>query len=298
MSGIVKRGIFIITAALIVITLISAGSGNVNSPALKKEVIDKPRLNCLFYNEKDFRKSVSLSKPMQVEGSIAGGIVPHHLLADGMIADFFAGLSGSEAEIMYIIAPNHKRTGQSPIHTGSWDWQTPFGVVGADKDIVDILVDKAGAAEDFNLMENEHSIAGLIPYVKYYLPEIKVVPVLLHGNLSFEASKKLADVLDSAAENKKWIAAASIDFSHYLTPEAADEMDKITIKAIQDKDFAALCRMGNDNLDSPPSAVVFLELMMRQKADSMILLGHSNSSRITGVYSSSTTSYFTLYMYK
>jgi MEMO1 family protein len=269
----------------------------VQVPAAPLEMtsIARPLLACKFYTESDFIRSVQNAAPSGIDaGRIIGGIVPHHLLADSLIAPFFSALSAAKPEIVFIAGPNHKRIGRKKINTGSWDWQTPFGVLEADDDTVKRLADSCDAGEDFDLMEDEYSISGLIPYIKYYMRDAKVVPILLHGNLGIEDSKRLAGEIRNAAGNKRWIIIGSIDFSHYLPTTAADRMDEITLKAIKTRDFEALNHMGNDNLDSPPTVMTLLEIMKGEGANEMKLLGHSNSARITGIDSDSTTSYFTL----
>ncbi len=129
------------------------------------------------------------------------------------------------------------------------------------------------------------------------MPNVKIVPVLLHGNLGLEKSIELGDKIFEAIKDKKCFVLASMDFSHYLSPERADEMDEITIKAIKERNFEALAKMGNDNLDSPPSIISLLEIMNRANKVNMKVVDHSNSSRIVGKHSDSTTSYFTLGFY-
>lgn len=261
--------------------------------------VSEPKLACKYFVESDFKRSV-LGAVLQksADDRLLGGIVTHHLLADSLIAPFFSALSTSKPELVFIIGPNHKRLGQEKINTGSWDWQTPFGVLEADGEAVKSIAENCKAGENFDLLETEHSISSLVPYVKYFLPEARIVPILLHGNYGMKASVELAGKIRKAAGSKKWIVIGSIDFSHYLTPEAAGKMDEITLKAIEAGNLEALSQMGNDNLDSPPSLITLLSVMKDEGDYEMMVTGHSNSSEIAGKYSDSTTSYFTMLFYR
>ncbi len=266
-----------------------------------------PLLRCIHYTEKAFLKSVNEAlerfEPSTAQkdsangsGTVLGGIVPHHLLAAGMIAGFFETLAQDPPETVIVIGPNHKLTGISELHTSSADWGTSFGISEADTELIDKIIKAADTAENNTLMEDEHSISSLVPYIKYYLPDTKIVPLLIHGSYSAERSKKLGKLLaDIISEKPGIIVIASIDFSHYLDVAKADESDAATLDAIKSWNLEALRMMGNDNLDSVPSIMTLLTAMQAEKATEIEVTGHNNSSRITGGGYEYTTSYFTMF---
>ncbi len=256
-------------------------------------------LKCNYYNADDFRMSVkhtgnaSTDKSMPAEGVVMGGIVPHHLLAAKMIAGFFSALAADPPELVVVLGPNHKRAGMTGLHTCALDWETPFGVLEADGAAALSLVETLKAADSRTIMEEEYSISGLAPYIKYYLPEARILPVLLHGDYGLENSERLGSLLAESLKGRKAIILASVDFSHYLPVDQADRMDEITLEALKSMDTEKISRMGNDNLDSPSSIIALLTAMKAADAEDFRLLGHSNSSRITGSGADYTTSYFT-----
>ena len=219
-------------------------------------------LRCMHYNEKEFIRSVFAKFPasdtMTFEqsedtgtGTVYGGIVPHHLLARRLIAEFFRALAEDPPETVIVIGPNHKLEGTGEIQTTPTDWGTPFGILEADHAIVARLAEEAGAARNDDLFEVEHSVSALVPYIKYFLPEAKIAPVLLHGSLPREKAKEFGAMLgEILAEDPDTVIIASIDFSHYLRTPEEDEMDIITGDAIRSWICRPLGRMGNDNLDS------------------------------------------------
>lgn len=262
-------------------------------------LISDPTIPCRYYDEKSFMTSVKKAERTEVSDlKVLGGVTPHHLLADHMIAQFFKNIETDLPKVVVLVGPNHERIGRDKIHTGSWNWQTPFGILETEKDIVNQITEKTDAGKDMNLLENEHSIAALIPYVKYYLPKAQVIPLVLHGNLGLENSKELANTILECIGDKEYLIIGSVDFSHYLAPDEAEQMDQISIKAIKKRDFLAVSHMDNDHLDSPPTIMTLFEIMNRENALGLKVIDHSNSSIIAGEYAESNTSYYTLLFYE
>jgi AmmeMemoRadiSam system protein B len=300
-------------------------------------VSNPPLLNCKFYNSNDFRGSVSaadsastansfsaadhstakvsesgtISAPAANDtvnsGPIIGGVVPHHLLAGKMIAVFFKTLAESHPDTLVIIAPNHQRIGHNSINTSLLGWSTELGTLENEPVLTNWIISKTGASQDNTLMEEEHSISSLIPYIKYYMPKVKIVPVLMHGNYSpYDSAQfgiKLAGKLtgmsrmsntSGTSKTSNTAVIASVDFSHYLDAATANKMDEITLAAIKKFDVKSIGTMGNDNLDSPPSIIALLSAMKELHAASLEVTGHNNSSVIAGKGADYTTSYFTL----
>lgn len=295
-----KKKIFILLGLIVIIMVwIHQGHYLEDVGVEEKPFISPPSITCQYYDERSFMTSVRKAEETEVSDlGVLGGITPHHLLADHMIAQFFKAISTDMPKVVVLAGPNHERIGTHKIHTGSWDWQTPFGMLETDKEIVKQIVEKTGAAEDMNLLESDHSIAALIPYVKYYLPEAKVIPLILHGNLGLDNSRELANTILECIGDREYIVIGSVDFSHYLPPDEAERMDEMSIKAIKEWDMLAVSRMDNDHLDSPPTVMTLLEVMKRERALGLKVIDNSNSSKIAGEYFDSTTSYFTILFYR
>jgi hypothetical protein len=264
-------------------------------------------LRCLYYDEKDFTNSIITAEKSKkdIEDKLssslaAGGIVPHHLLAGKMIACFFQALAKSSPKTIVVIAPNHNRAGLVGIHACKQSWSTKYGTLDADAKLTDKLIDELGARQSTELMENDHSISALVPYIKYYMPDVKIVPIMLHGDYSADDSIKLGGLLaDEMAKTQGTVIVASVDFSHYLDSKTAFRMDEKTLDAIMSTDIRSIGMMGNDNLDSPASVIALLTAMSKNGTAVPTVLDHSISSNFTGNGFDYTTSYFTmLFEYK
>ncbi len=256
-------------------------------------------LQCRYFNPVDFKRSiVNAVSHKKMNGQLIGGVVTHHLLADSLIAPFFSDLVSAKPELVFVVGPNHKRLGTQKINTGIWSWQTEFGVLETNRQAAESIISGCSAGSSFELLELEHSISSLVPYIKYYIPQTQIVPILLHGNLGMKECENLAEQIRKAAGDKRWIIIGSIDFSHYLTPEMSEKMDAATLKAIEAFDLKTISHMGNDYMDSPPSLMTFLSAAKAEGSDKMEITGHTDATKVAGEYSDSTTSYFTLLYYR
>ncbi|MCX8130499.1 MAG: AmmeMemoRadiSam system protein B [Clostridia bacterium] len=286
---------------LIIITFIAFLSSCSHQTVQKthnRELGYDENIKCRYYIEKSFKRSISLADKRKFEDfDIKGGIVPHHLLADDLIASFFKTVSRETPELLIILAPNHKNVGDYKVSTCYSSWETPYGLLTADITMAKSLVSEKGAGLNRKILEEEHSISSLIPYIKYYMPDCKVIPILLHGDYSLENSIELGGYISHLVTGKRYLILASVDFSHYLTGEAADKMDDISLEAIKKRDLKQIRQMNNDNMDSPPSIITLLSAMNTLNADRFSLLEHSNSDRISGTKAKETTSYFTMVFY-
>lgn len=228
----------------------------------------------------------------KMEGRVVSGVVPHHLLAGRLIGDFFAALSQQKPKRIILIGPNHYNRGV-PIITGRWSWDTPCGRVEADQKAVDLLMSAGIAVCDDAVLSREHSVGNLMPFVKYYLPEARVVPVVMHRNVGEKEVQGLLATLKPVLD-RRTVVVASVDFSHYLTAGQAEEKDRITLRCMKRFDYSVLFRMGNDHLDAPAALVCAMRRAEMEGARKLEVLGHTNSGMLLHNYQIQSTSYFTI----
>ncbi|MDD4681475.1 MAG: AmmeMemoRadiSam system protein B, partial [Clostridia bacterium] len=273
----------------------------INKAAAKEIVWDIPvrepaysPISCLYFDEPLFRNAIS-SAVVFNEGAnnLQGGIVPHHLLASEMIASFWKTVSQSKYDLVVIIGPDHNKRGAAPITTIASGFTTILGDVTSDSSIANSLIQENLMSGDMNIMETEHSISVHIPFVRYYMPDTKILPILIYGNQSFNNIRELSDKITEITAGKKVLYVASMDFSHYLPLAEANRMDIITEKALNEFDYESITEMTNDNLDSRPSALFLLYTMSTLGSKSIEKWEHSNSDIISKKNTGYTTSYFT-----
>ena len=229
-------------------------------------------------------------------GRICGAVVPHHLLAHRLMAEVFARLQKNPPSLLVLLGPNHYNRG-ARILTSSLGWQTPFGTVEVNDEIIQQVLETQMVKVDDYAFAEEHSIGNLMPFVKYYLPHAKVVPIIYHYDVSKKEAALMAEYLSSLIEDDG-VVIASVDFSHYLTRHEAEEKDRETLKIIEEGNLDTLFTMGNDHLDSPAALVTLFLAMKNLGIQDFNLLDHTNSGIIMGNDLIETTSYMTMLFQK
>lgn len=252
----------------------------------------------LPFDKSDFFKAVLEADDLNrdLNYHVYGGVIPHHLLPSFVIADFFKNLSSQEIHTVVLIGPDHYEGGTKNIITSSYCWETDFGVVEPDLKIINGLVGSGVLETDEETVENDHAIYGILPFIKYYIPDTKIVPVLVSGHSSKKEIEAFVESL-SKYYGENVIVVASVDFSHYLNSDEAQENDKETISIIKKYDYEKLFDLNNDFIDSPASMVAVMMIMQKYGKTNMEILQHLNSSDITKNVYGETTSYFSIYYY-
>jgi AmmeMemoRadiSam system protein B len=226
-----------------------------------------------------------------VDGIIAG-IIPHHLLASHLIARWFEGAKQLNPSVVVVIGPNHNEVGNGPILSSDADWETPYGILNRDAEIIGDLVNSGLLNIDEPVFAQEHSISAEVPFIKRVWPEAKFIPIVLKSRVSMaqqiELAQKLNDILPSDV-----LVIASADFSHYLTSDQSDQQDAITLPALQSLDPM---RVEEMYVDSKPTIRTVLEYSILRHVKTFNLVENSNSAKATGQKDlNEVTSYFTAY---
>lgn len=255
--------------------------------------LSAPLVSCLYFDEASFMQAVSSAVVFEEDVSgLQGGIVPHHLLAGSMIASFWKTVSRQQYDLIVIIGPNHFRKGRTDLITLSSGFTTIYGDVFADRKLANALIQQNLASEDPEVMETDHAISSHIPFIRYYMPDTPVLPLLVKGNYDAGKAKALSNWFLENAKDRKVLFVASMDFSHYLPLETANEKDEYTEQALRDFDDGKIAEMTNDHLDSRPSAMFLLNTMSKLSAKEIRKWDHSNSDIISKTNTGYTTSYF------
>lgn len=142
-------------------------------------------------------------------------------------------------------------------------------------------------------MDREHSINGLIPYIKFYLPDVRVVPIILRRDVNEYEAKKIAVELNNLMDADS-VLVASVDFSHYLDANAAVKKNSETLEVINTRNYKQLFQMNDDNLDSPPTLAVLLAWTELRGLELGRVLFNTNSGILKNSKYTETTSYLSI----
>jgi poly-gamma-glutamate synthesis protein (capsule biosynthesis protein) len=215
-------------------------------------------------------------------------VLPHHLMASSIIARGISLLTGRPPKTIIILSPNHANIGQCDIISSKNKWDTPFGRISIDEELLNLFLKEGSVCLDDKAMNPEHGIAGLLPFIKYYLPNTKIVPLILKKEIDPVLLTNFTQKLISSPEDV--ISIASIDFSHGLSRAKAIEADAITEHFISTFNYSELLKLSSEYLDSPASLVSVLTMIESGQNKPHILV-HSDSSSFNHS-PESVTSYF------
>ena len=282
----------------------------INSRESKVPGFEKPKSTVLgvkqahtkqFFEEKLFYQGVTQAKielqknPQNSLEIIKGGIVPHHLFPSFILSGFFQRLEEqnkiSEIKQVIIIGPNHAEEGQNWALTSKYAWNTPFGAVEPDLENINALTENNLIQINEPVLSLEHSIGGITPYLKYYLPNAKITPIIVKYKISPENLENLSQKITNLASGSDTVIISSVDFSHYLPANVAKNKDKTTLKILQNYNYSKLLTLNNDYIDSPASIAVLLKTMEKLQTTKQNLLYHTNSGELQNDFSGQTTSY-------
>jgi AmmeMemoRadiSam system protein B len=244
------------------------------------------------------QKSVSAPSYKLAAGErICAGIVTHHFLASGLMVRFFDTLhTESSPETIIIIGPNHFHHGLANISLSSLPWKTPFGFMETDPPIVQQVKAATGLPEDPEAFTGEHSVGVLVPFLKYYFPHSRVVPILVDVNAQEKPLKELRGLLLGFLRNPKILVLLSMDFSHNSVSSIADSRDAKAKQAISGLD---LSKMGGLNVDCRKGLWLLLASLRDLGQVKVRVSEHTNSARLTGnPHQRDVTSYFSVFFVK
>ena len=248
----------------------------------------------IYYDEKTFMKGIEYAKNQKTfSEKVFGGIIPHHQLPGFIIAQFYKGLENQNPKTIILLGPNHYETGNFYALTSNNSWPTPYGCVIPNKEIIDKLTSYNFVQVDNNNVANDHSMGTSMPFIKYYLPDTQVVPIILSGKMTQKETENLASILSTL----DLPIVASVDFSHYLISAEAQQKDSETLKILEAFNIRQLFSLNSDYLDSPPSIAALLYAMQKVGKTNHKILQNTNSGILTNNHTSPTTSYFSIIYY-
>ncbi|HOX54981.1 MAG TPA: AmmeMemoRadiSam system protein B [Candidatus Omnitrophota bacterium] len=248
-----------------------------------------------------FYPSAKASLLNQIEGFIDktaektdafGAIMPH---AGYVYSGLVAGQTASSflSKDRYIlIGPNHTGFGKpfSIMTEGIWD--SPLGKVEIDSSLAGAILTKSKFLKEDSLAHTqEHSIEVEIPFLQYFKPDFKFVPIAVFPaelKIYKEIAQSIAKAIEEFADKKRTMIIASSDMTHYEPQEAAHYKDKIAIDAILKLDEDELFDKVKDldiSMCGYAPAVIMLAATKILGAKKAKLIKYQTSGDVSGDYS-------------
>ena len=228
---------------------------------------------------------------------IASGVVPHHLLAKEIMVDFFSFIAREERlpDTIILLSPDHFHSaalerGNSFISVNWESNDVKLGDLTVGSELLKELAVKIRIRQDQSAVLSEFGITNLLPLIKEYLPEVKIVPILMPADISREEVAQLVNTINQVA-SLQTIMVASVDFSHYLPPDAASFHDVKSIRVLLSDEEEHFENIEVDSWQSLYAVRLFARLRKKEKP---VVIAHKNSVDFLSLSPNETTSYFSV----
>ncbi len=189
-----------------------------------------------------------------------------------------------------IMGPNHTGYGKPFSIMTAGVWKTPLGSVEIDSELAErILATSRHLEEDFEAHRSEHSIEVQLPFLQYFKPDIKLVPIVLayaSGEVYQEIGQEIAKAVKEL--NKEAVIIASSDMTHYESAESARGKDAQAIEAILALDEAELLKRVREleiTMCGYAPAVSLISAAKELGATGAELVKYQTSGDVSGDYS-------------
>lgn len=168
------------------------------------------------------------------KSEVVGAVIPHagYIYSGPVAGAVYSRIDFKETFV--ILAPNHTGYGKPvSIMTGG-DWQTPLGTVTIDSVLANkILAGSKYFEEDELAHQYEHAIEVQLPFIQYFKPDVKIVPIVI-AQASIETCKGIGEEIARAVKEtgREVVLIASSDMTHYEPQKSAKVKDDQAINAI------------------------------------------------------------------
>lgn len=228
-----------------------------------------------------------------VEPGATGIMVPHHLVAADLMARGFWAASAGNYDTIVLMSPDHFRAVDGEFATTLLPFDTIFGPSEIDPEHVSALL---GAEHLFEVLSDdevtqEHGFQAVTPFVKYFFPEAKIVPVLASISATPESWESLVKLL-LPIMGPRTLFVQSTDFSHYLDRRNAvlKDQESLSVIASESQDLVTgLDQPGH--LDSKAALAVHMSVQNALGAHPVVIANRNQAEY--GGSSKNTTSYVT-----
>lgn len=242
-----------------------------------------------FYPESpsELEKFFSKSYPAEVRDNPKMLISPHAgYIYSGEIAWKTLSSSNLPSKIL-LMGPNHTGLGAMVSVYPSGSWETPFGNLCVDSEIIDSL-SKNGLNIDILAHIREHSLEVLAPMIKYLNGSASIVPITFM-NISYEDCKRVAEKIYDGIKGvlDDLILIVSTDFNHFENEEVTNRKDQLAIKRILDLDHLGLyedVKKYNISMCGVIPCTVGLLIAEKIGCKKGVLIEHATSAKSSGDY--------------
>lgn len=274
--------------------------------AEEKREIRQPAVAGAFYpaDPKELERMVNdllaRAQVPEIKEPLLAVVSPHagYPYSGPVAAHTYAALKGRKFVRVVVIAPSHFEAFPfASVYEGD-AYLTPLGSVPVDKAFAaklagnNPLIKLSSRGHEQVNGHGEHSLEVELPFLQRVLGEFKLVPIVM-GDQSYETSRSvgvaLAKLIQGGANRSPQgfdtLIVASSDLSHYHPYQEAVELDRKSLKAIEEWDYLNMSQNFERQIweacGGGPivAAMIAAERLGANKAE---ILKYANSGDITG----------------
>jgi len=158
-------------------------------------------------------------------------IVPHagYIYSGAIAASVYARLSPNSIKRVILLGPSHRVPLSGLAASSMTSFATPLGNIPVDKEAIDELLTLPQVSVFEPAHSKEHCLEVQLPFLQTVLDEFTLIPLVV-GEATPE---QVGEVLEKLWGGKETLIVISSDLSHYHDYETAQQMDKLTSKAIE-----------------------------------------------------------------
>lgn len=164
-------------------------------------------------------------------------IVPH---AGWIYSGFTANiahkiLSQAKPKTIVVIGPSHRVGFEGISISDLITYQTPLGDLSINHELVQTLRQHFSLPY-FPQAHHEHSTEVQMPFIKYYMPDVKVIELVY----AYAKSAQISPIIDYVLNLSDTAVVISTDLSHYYSLDEAKKLDSICLEAIRNENIQEL----------------------------------------------------------
>ena len=280
----------VVLLGLIVLSLLAGPSGA--APVCPPATDD---FGTFYRDAAPFEKAIARVADFEPSNVRLSGItVPHHLVADHLVALGFRAASGFAYKRIVVLSPDHFFQAGKMFATTRRGFQTVFGPVATDVDAVGKLLEGHGFIEESCLFGKEHGVAAMLPFLKHYFPSATILPVAISIKAGRRDWDRMADALLPLID-KDTLIVESTDFSHYLPQSVARGFDQQTLNIVASGSLDQIAMLRQpDHADSVGALYIQTKLQNLLFGAAPLVIANENMQQYSSGFVQETTSYLVI----
>jgi AmmeMemoRadiSam system protein B len=179
-----------------------------------------------------------------VRGRVTAVIAPHAgLMFSGPVGAYaYKAVRHGSYDVAVLVGPSHFVAFDGVALYPDGEFATPLGPAAIDGDGAQAIAAASIVRPLPTAHRREHSLEMQLPFLKYVLPEVPIVPLLM-GHQVRDTITALGAALADAFRGRRALLVASTDLSHYFDAATAASLDARVQQAVGAFDPEALLEL-------------------------------------------------------